>query len=138
MSENKKTVENTLLLDKREVYVGTEKFILRPLVRAQYQKLINILVSLALKIDKDKLDNLEDNTAYLINLISDDLLLNLYEISLGKKSSWINDNITINQELELFKVILEVNNFEKLIENFTQLIQGKAIAVIREKYQSLK
>ena len=138
MTDKEKTVENTLLVKKEEVYVGAEKFKIGPLVRAQYQKLINILVLLALKIDKDKLDNLEDNTGYLINLISDDLLLNLYEISLGKKSSWINDNITINQELELFKVILEVNNFEKLIENFTQLIQGKAIAVIREKYQSLK
>lgn len=138
MSGKEKTVENTLLLEKKEIYVGGEKFTIGPLVRAQYQKLINIMVTLALKIDKDKLDNLEDNTAYLINLISDDLLLNIYEISLKKERKWINENMTMNQELELFKTILEVNDFEKLIKNFTNLIQGKALSVIRERYQSLK
>lgn len=136
MSE--KTVDKVLLNKTVSVVVGEKEFKIGPLVRAKYQKLINVLAELALQIDREKLDNPEKNINYFITLISDDVLMKLYEVALDRDKEWINNNLRLNQELKLFAAILEINDIEAIVENFIRLIRGKVMAKVMKQYQNLQ
>ena len=135
MVEKSKTDE-VLMPEKREVYVGEEKFEIGPLVRAKYQKLIYVFVELVINLDDEILDNAEENIGQLISVVSEDALMQLYEVVLEKDQEWINNNMLMNQELELFRAIIELNDIESLVENFTRTL--KLVKPLKNKFQSSK
>lgn len=121
MSEEK-TVENTLLSEKEEVIIGEEKFEITALVRAQYKPLMGVFAEVVMAFDWDLLDDIEDNIGALINVISDTALMELYKISTDKSKEWLNNNMTFNQEMELFQAICKVNDIQKMVDNFLQTL----------------
>lgn len=132
-------VDEVLIPENREIYVGKEKFEVGPLVRAKYGKLISVFAELVLSLDKEILENAEENITELLSVISDEALLKLYSAVLDKEEDWINNNLLLPQEIKLFSAILEVNDIEAIIENFTKILQKKAIVQkIKNKFQSSK
>jgi len=132
-------VDEVFIPEIKEVYVGKEKFEVGPLVRAKYGKLINIFAELVLNLDQEILENAEDNIPDLISVISEEALLKLYSAVLDKDEEWVNNNLLISQEIKLFGVILEVNDIEMIVENFTKVLQWKAmIQRAKTKLQSSK
>lgn len=123
MAEEKTTVENTLLVEEVEVTIGKEEFKITPLVRAEYKKLLGMFSEILLTIDMEIIENLEDNTGVLINILSESALIELYKAHTGKKEEFFNKNMTINQEMELFNAICEVNDLPQMIRNFTKTIR---------------
>lgn len=139
VDKKQKTVENTLLNSEKEVEVevGNTSFILEPLVRAEYKPLMNVFAEVLMSFDLDILDNIEDNIGTLVNIISERALMELYKTHLKKAApdteitaDWINNNMTMSQEMDLFTGICKVNNIEQMIKNFTQTIQ--ALGAIRQ------
>lgn len=116
-------VDEVLIPGTKEVYVGKEKFEVGPLVRAKYGKLINVFAELVMNLDKEILENAEENIEDLITIISDEALLKLYSAVLDKDEEWINNNLLLAQEIKLFSTILEVNNVELIVKNFTRALQ---------------
>ena len=135
MVEKSKT-DKVLIPDKKEVYVGKEKFEVEPLVRAKYQKLIYVFVELIINLDDEVLNNVEENIGQLISVVSEDALMQLYEVVLDKDREWINNNMLMNQELKLFEAIIELNDIESLVENFTRTL--KLVKPLKNKFQSSK
>lgn len=132
-------VDEVLMPETKEVYVGKEKFEVGPLVRAKYGKLINVFAELVLNLDQEVLENAEEHIDELITIISDQALLKLYAAALDKNEEWVNNNLLLPQEIKLFSVILEVNDIESIIENFTKVLRKKAvIQKITGKLQSSK
>ncbi|OEG63389.1 MAG: hypothetical protein BHK79_09000 [Halanaerobium sp. MDAL1] len=132
-------VDEVLMPETKEVYVGKEKFEVGPLVRAKYGKLINVFAELVMNLDQEVLENAEDHIDELITIISDQALLKLYAAALDKDEEWVNNNLLLPQEIKLFSVILEVNDIESIIENFTKVLRKKAvIQKITGKLQSSK
>lgn len=132
-------VDEVLIPETKDVYVGKEKLEVGPLVRAKYGKLINIFAELVLNLDQEILENAEENIPDLISVISEDALLKLYSAVLDKDEEWVNNNLLISQEIKLFGVILEVNDIEMIVENFTKVLQWKAmIQRAKTKLQSSK
>jgi hypothetical protein len=132
-------VDEVLIPEIKKVYVGKEKFEVGPLVRAKYGKLINVFAELVLNLDQEILENAEDNIPDLISVISEKALLKLYSAVLDKDEEWVNNNLLISQEIKLFGVILEVNDIEMIVENFTKVLQWKAmIQRAKTKLQSSK
>jgi len=132
-------VDEVLMPETKEVYVGKEKFEVGPLVRAKYGKLINVFAELVMNLDQEILENAEEHIDELITIISDQALLKLYAAALDKEEEWINNNLLLPQEIKLFSVILEVNDIESIIENFTKVLRKKAvIQKITGKLQSSK
>jgi len=115
--------DDVLLLEKREVIVGEETFEIKPLVRAKYGKLINIFAEMFLNLEEEFLENIENHISELITILSDEALIELYKVVLDKDEKWINNNMTLSQEVELFTVIFELNDVEAIIENFTIIVQ---------------
>ena len=88
-------------------------------------------------VDEKVLDNLEDNIGPIIHLINDELLLKVYSAVLEKEEEWINNNITLSQEIALLTAIFKTNDVEELIGNFTQALNLMNL-IIKTKSQSQK
>ena len=115
-----KTVENTLLSEEEEVTIGEEKIKITALVRAQYKPLMGVFAEIVMAFDWDLLDDIEENVGALINVISENALIELYKVSTEKTQKWINENMTLNQEIELFMAICKTNDISKMVDNFFQ------------------
>lgn len=126
-------VDNILVPDKKEVVVGEEKFEISALVRAKYGKLIKVFAEMLLNMDQEILENAEDNVADFIAVLSDEALIELYKVVLDKSEDWINNNMTLPQEVKLFEIILEVNDADSIIRNFTQVLQRTKMLKLKEK-----
>lgn len=132
-------VDEVLIPESKDVYVGKEKFEVGPLVRAKYGKLISVFAELVLNLDEEILENAEEHIPDLISVISDEALMKLYSAAIDKDEKWINNNLMLSQEIKLFSVILEVNDIESIIENFTKVLQKKAlIQKVKTKFQNSK
>ena len=126
-----------MIPESKEVYVGSKRFEVGPLVRAKYGKLINVFAELVMNLDQEILENAEEHIDELITIISDQALLKLYAAALDKDEKWINNNLLLSQEIKLFSIILEVNDIEAIIENFTKVLQKKAIVQkVKNKFQN--
>lgn len=136
MAKEKNTVENTLLVEEVEVTIGKEKFKITPLVRAEYKKLLGMFSEILLTIDMELIENLEDNTGVLINILSESALIELYKAHTGKEEEFFNKNMTINQEMELFNAVCEVNDLPQMIRNFTKTI--RVMGAIKSKITKAK
>lgn len=132
-------VDQVLIPETKEVYVGAEQFEIGPLVRSKYGKLINVFAELVMSLDKEILENAEEHIDDLITIISDEALLKLYSASLNKSEEWINNNLLLAQEIKLFSTILEVNDVELIVENFIKALQKKTvIQKVKTKLQNSK
>lgn len=125
------TVENTLLVEEVEVKIGDKDITIKPLVRAQYKKLLGMFSEILLTLDTKLIENLEDNTGVLINILSESALVELYKAQTGLDEEFLNKNMTINQEMELFNAICEVNDLPKMVRNFMKTI--KVMGAIKQK-----
>ena len=118
-----KTVENTLLSNKERVKIGEEEFEITALVRAQYKPLMGVFAEVVMAFDWDMLDDIEENVGALINVISDTALTELYKVSTGRSKEWLNNNLTVNQEMELFRAICKVNDLREMVDNFLKTLK---------------
>jgi hypothetical protein len=119
--------DDILVPEMKKVAVGQETFEIGPMVRAKYGKLINVFAEMLLGMSKEELDNIDENIADVVALISDEALLTLYATVLDKDEEWVNDNLYLGQEIALLETILEVNDVEMIVENFTKVLKRKAI-----------
>ena len=135
MSEKEvKNVENTLLSKTKKVAIGDKKIEIKALVRAEYKPLMGMFAEVLMSFDLEILDNIEENVGTLINIISESALIELYKSHTGKDTEWLNNNLTMNQEMELFQAICEVNDINQMVENFTKTLQAmKVIQIAKQK-----
>jgi hypothetical protein len=119
--------DDILVPEMKKVAVGQETFEIGPMVRAKYGKLINVFAEMLLGMSEEELDNIDENIADVVALISDEALLTLYATVLDKDEEWVNDNLYLGQEIALLETILEVNDVEMIVENFTKVLKRKAI-----------
>lgn len=125
MAKNKEETFDEVMLaeQEREVMVGTEKFTITPLVKAEYSSVLKIAISLAMNIDDETLDNLMANIGVLVNMVSDELLLEVYSVVLDKDKEWINNNLYLKQESDLLLAIIELNDVQGLVKNFMRALK---------------
>ena len=129
-----KNVENTLLSKTKEVIIGDKKIEIKALVRAEYKPLMGMFAEVLMSFDLEILDNIEENVGTLINIISESALIELYKSHTDKDTEWLNNNLTMNQEMELFQAICEVNDINQMVENFTKTLQAmKVIQIAKQK-----
>ncbi len=122
--------DEVLIPEIRKVVIGSEEFEIGPLVRAKYKKLIDVFAELAVTIDLEKLDDIQKDPEamkYILNIVSDDALMELYAVTLEKRKKWIDNNILLHQEIELLTKIVEVNDVEKIVENFLLAVKKKQL-----------
>lgn len=130
-------VNDVLLPESQEIYIGKEKIIIEELPRDKYGKLAevigNSLEKLAVGTDFEI-----DDFGQLFKFISDDVLLDIYAIQTGKEKEWLNKNLRLRQEVALMKAIYEVNRLDEVVKNFMPLVRSiPGIGTIIEKYQRL-
>lgn len=120
--------------DSVEVKVGDETFKVMTLVRKQYTAIIQLAATLTFNLNEDILDNLEENIGVIAQLVSDELLLEIYEAVLEKDKEWINNNMRLSQEVKLLTAIFKTNDIKELVENFTQALNLISM-VVQKKSQ---
>jgi hypothetical protein len=125
MSKKEKTMDEVFFQEesiKVEIGVKEEEkkvFEVTTLVRKQYTSIIQLAATLAINLEEDVLDNIEEHIGVITHLISDELLLKIYGVVTSEDKEWINNNMTMSQEINLLTAIFKTNDIKELVQNFT-------------------
>lgn len=125
MSDSNQDMQ-TMVLTGKEITIAGEVFVIKPFVIRNRTKVLQIVAETFSGIASNP--NLKDsNNADVINQfvnIAGDKIIDLYQMVLiGKDRDWIQDNVTIPNEIELVSIIWEINQFPLLQSQF-QTIMG--------------
>lgn len=124
MSEENK-VDDVLIPDEVEMTIGDKDVLVTELPRKKYKKLMKVLGKVVKDIDSGNLDfdleNIENEIEGLLLYLSDDVLLEIYEIATGLDKEFLDDNLTLSKEIELFTAIFKVNRVGEIVKNLQTL-----------------
>jgi len=121
--ENK--VDDVLIPDEIEMEIGDEDVLITELPRKKYKKLMKVLGKVVKDIDSGNLDfdldEIENEIEGLLFYLADDVLLEIYEIATDLEQQFLEENLTMSKEIELFTAIFKVNRVGEIIKNLQSL-----------------
>lgn len=125
MSDSNKDMQ-TMVLIGQEITIAGEVFVIKPFVIRNRTKVLKIVSDVFAKIaTKSQLKD-TPNSEVISELVSiaGDKLVELYEMVLiGKDVEWIQNNVTIPDEISLIQIIWEINQFPLLQSQFQKIIE---------------
>ena len=134
MSENK--VDDVLIPEEVEIEIGDKKVVITELPRKKYKKLFSVLSGVIEDIDAFEIEDTEDEIMSLFSYLADDVLLEIYSIATGLNTEFLEDNLTLSTEIELFVAICEVNRIGQIVKNLKKL--KRPLAPLMETLKSLR
>ncbi len=124
MTEENK-VDDVLIPDEIEMEIGDEDVLITELPRKKYKKLMKVLGKVVKDIDSGNLDfdldEIENEIEGLLFYLADDVLLEIYEIATDLEQQFLEENLTMSKEIELFTAIFKVNRVGEIIKNLQSL-----------------
>ena len=130
MNPVKKKPEDILLEKPVEFFVGGELFKIDGWTYDQQQLIFGEVLQSSLesglpvleKLKKFQNENPERAIPSLMKIFGG-TLKKVYSLTLGKPEEWINENINLAKNIELFRRIWKTNEMEELLKNFSNLIR---------------
>ncbi len=131
---NKEKKERAIFPDPVVIEIGvgenSETFPIGPLVRKKYNKVFQIVGSIAQGLVAGDttgidMDNIMNSIGAFIALAGESLT-QIYEIVLDKPVDWIEENMTMAQEFALIEAIFEQNDVEEIVRNFQGMVRRLA------------
>jgi len=102
----------------KKIKVAGEQFTIMPFVLRTRTKVLRILTEVCLEVAKK---NTQLTPAEFITAAGD-RLIEVYEIVLDKPKEWLEEKITLADELEIIMAIIEVNDIPFLLSQVKNLI----------------
>jgi len=115
--------------EAREITVGGKKLFIKPFVLKNRTKVLRILSELYRKfleanpVAQNGAVNITSATDILE--IAGDKLIEIYEIVLEQPRQWLDENITMNDEMAIIQAVIEINNFPLLVRQALKLLPKK-------------
>lgn len=128
MSNSKKETTRdleTFFPEPKMVRVGGEDFEIKPFVLGVRTEVVSLLSEI---ITKAVLESKSDNTTAIgaaVLKTGGKKLVQLYKLILNKDEEWLNNNITMRDEIFLIKTVVEVNDIPFLLEQVKALMPEK-------------
>ena len=114
--------------DGKKIKVAGEDFVIMPFVLRTRTKVLKIIADICVELAKinPKLrpEDLPNMTATLISAAGDKLI-EIYEIVLNKPREWLEDKVTLKDEVEIIKAVVEVNDIPFLLLQVKNLLPKK-------------
>lgn len=108
----------------KPIEVGKEKFTIKPFVLKTRMKVLKVVSSVISELANSKQDTKNITQPKLIMILinsAGDKLIEIYEIVLNKERKWLEDNITLKDEVIILTAISEVNDLPFLVEQVKSL-----------------
>lgn len=114
----------------KDVVIGEKTFNIQPFVIKNRIKFVRIVADVMVRVAKNA--NIEsinaNNATSLIPILFEvaaDKLPEIYEIVLNKDRDWIDNSVTLENEFEIIKAIIEVNNIPLILGQIQELTKKK-------------
>lgn len=113
--------------DGKEMIIGGEKFMIKPFVLNNRTKIIRLFASIFSDLNKNQQDKSSNNVDMGLKFIevAGDRIIEVYQLILNKDAEWLGSNLTIKQEVELVKTVMEINDFPFLVRQ----VKGMMLAM---------
>ena len=112
----------------KKITVAGEEFTVMPFVLRTRTKVLKIIADICVELAKinPKLrpEDLPKMTTTLITAAGDKLV-EIYELVLNKPREWLEDKVTLKDEVEIIKAVVEVNDIPFLLLQVKNLLPKK-------------
>jgi len=109
----------------KKIKIGDKGFTIKPFVlktRTIVLRVISEIFSEAF-IDID-LSNVNNNAiAFKLIQAAGSRMIEIYKVVLGKETKWIEERLTLSDEIKIIKAIMEVNDFPFLLKEIQGMIK---------------
>lgn len=117
----------TIYPEGKPIIIGGELFHIKPFVLKNRTKVVRIFAEVFSELGANKdiaaAGNIEVITRFIDTAGS--RLIDIYEIITGKDTAWLNENLTIKQEIELINAVMEINDFPFLVGQVQRMMGVK-------------
>jgi hypothetical protein len=117
---------NTFYPEGKKISVAGEEFAIKPFVLKNRTKVLRIISETLLEVKKAMPDAKETDPGFIpafIN-VAGERVIEIYEIALSRPREWIEENITLKNEVEILTAISEVNDLPFLFRQVAGLLKG--------------
>lgn len=113
---------STFFPEGKKVTVAGEEFTIMPFVLRTRTKILRILTEVCLELSKKNIQESAPLTPAELITTAGDRLIEIYEIVLDKPKEWLEEKITLADEVEIITAIIEVNNIPFLLSQVKNLV----------------
>lgn len=107
----------TLYPQGREIVVGGETFLIKPFVLKNRTQVVRIFTEVFGELGQNNDISQSKKSDVVVKFIetAGDRIIEIYEIVTGREKSWLEENMTMKQEMELINAVMEINDIPFLI-----------------------
>lgn len=129
MSDPIKTDLEVFFPEGKKITIAGKEFAIKPFVLKNRTKVLRIFSDIYKKFleanPAAQSGSVNISTASEVINIAGDKLIEIYEVVLEQPREWLEENVTLHDELVIIQAIIEVNNFPLLVRQARELILGK-------------
>ena len=109
----------------KKVSIGGKEFVVKPFVlrnRIKFVKIVSqVITSLGTSINEEIKAAPMKSIPILIE-VAGERLVEVYQLVLGAESEWLQDNMTVKNEVEVLSAIFEVNDIPFIVRRVQELL----------------
>jgi hypothetical protein len=113
---------NTFYPEGKKLTISGEEFTIKPFVLRMRTQVLRTLADVYLELSK-RMPKDNSEIASVIITVAGEKLIDIYELVLGKDKEWLQDRITLKDEIEIIQAIAEVNDIPFLFSQVKGLIK---------------